>query len=129
MTEEYRNAVSLNKVVSFLETDLAKRMHEAAKAGKLYREQPFVLGISAHRLGEQFPEDEQVLIQGIIDVFFEEDGEIVLLDYKTDRIDSMEELWNRYRTQLDYYGEAVSRLMGMPVKESILYSFSLGVYE
>ncbi|MGN0419651.1 MAG: helicase-exonuclease AddAB subunit AddA [Acetatifactor sp.] len=129
LTEEYRNAVSLNKVVSFLETDLAKRMHAAAKAGKLYREQPFVLGISAHRLGEQFPEDEQVLIQGIIDVFFEEDGEIVLLDYKTDCIDSMEELWNRYRTQLDYYGEAVSRLMGMPVKESILYSFSLGVYE
>lgn len=129
LTEEYRQAVSPKKVIQFLHSELGERMHAAALAGKLYREQPFVLGILANRLGEQFPEEEQVLIQGIIDVFFEEDGELVLLDYKTDRIDSMAELMNRYQTQLDYYGEAISRLMGLPVKESILYSFSLGEYE
>lgn len=63
-------------------------------------------------------------MQGIIDVYFEEADGIVILDYKTDRVQSMEELWNRYETQLDYYGQAVARLSGKPVKEKILYSFS-----
>ena len=84
-----------------------------------------MLGIDARRLGQDFPEGEKVLIQGIIDVFFVEDGKLVLLDYKTDVISSMEELWNRYAVQLDYYEEALSRLMEMPVKEKILYSFYL----
>ena len=56
-------------------------------------------------------------MQGIIDVYFEEADGIVILDYKTDRVQSMEELWNRYETQLDYYGQAVARLSGKPVKE------------
>ena len=65
-------------------------------------------------------------MQGIIDVFFEEDEEIVLLDYKTDVIDSAEALADRYRVQLDYYGEALERLTGKKVKERVLYSFYLG---
>ncbi len=69
-----------------------------------------------------------MLIQGIIDVFFEEEDGIVLLDYKTDAISSMKELWNRYETQLDYYQEAVRKLSGKPVKERILYSFHLETY-
>ena len=63
-------------------------------------------------------------MQGIIDVYFEEADGIVILDYKTDRVQSMEELWNRYETQLDYYGQAVARLSGKPVKEKIIYSFA-----
>ena len=57
-----------------MNSTLAGRMHRAAKAGKLWKEQPFMLGISAKRLSEGFPETEQVLVQGIIDVFFEEGG-------------------------------------------------------
>ena len=60
-----------------------------------------------------------------MDVFFVEEDGIVLLDYKTDRVGSGKELWDRYETQLDYYEEAVCKLMNMPVKERILYSFSL----
>ncbi len=67
-----------------------------------------------------------VLIQGIIDVFFEEDGEIVLLDYKTDKVASAAELAGRYRTQLELYQEAIERAVGKKVKERLLYSFSLG---
>ena len=66
-----------------------------------------------------------MLIQGIIDVFFEEDGGLVLLDYKTDAIPSMGELWNRYEAQMDYYGEALRKLTGKPVRERVLYSFHL----
>lgn len=125
LQEEYRKAVSRTKIVRFMNSPLAKRMHLAAKEGKLWREQPFMLGISADRLSSEFPETEQVLVQGIIDAFFEEDGEIVLLDYKTDVIKSPEELAERYRVQLDYYGEALQRLTGKKVKERILYSFYL----
>ena len=86
------------------------------------------MGIHADRLGKEFPGTETVLIQGIIDVFFVEEDGLVLLDYKTDSVRSMEELWNRYETQLDYYQEALQKLMGQPVKERVLYSFSLEKY-
>ncbi len=123
LTEEYAEAVRPQKIVHFMESPLAKRMKAAAKAGKLYREQPFVLGITADRLDAEFPAGEQVLIQGIIDVFFEEGGELVLLDYKTDVIETEKELADRYRVQLAYYAEALERITGKRVKEKLLYSF------
>ena len=129
LTEEYAKAVSLPKILNFLEQELAYRMWRAQEQGLLYREQPFVLGIDAKRLDPDLPEGEKVLIQGIIDVFFIEDGEIVLLDYKTDVIDSLEALWNRYSVQIQYYEEALTKLMKMPVKERILYSFYLEKYK
>ncbi len=125
LSQEYFDALNLKKLVVFMESDFAYRMWAADRRGELYREQPFVLGVAAQRVSHEFPQEETVLIQGIIDVFWVENGEIVLLDYKTDVIDSMEELWNRYETQLDYYQEALGRLMCMPVKEKVLYSFYL----
>ncbi|MDE5891382.1 MAG: PD-(D/E)XK nuclease family protein, partial [Acetatifactor sp.] len=92
----------------------------------LYREQPFGYGISAARLKPQFPKEEKVLIQGIIDAFFVENGQIVVVDYKTDRIQTGEELWNRYAEQLKYYEEALGKLMQLPVREKLLYSSRLG---
>ncbi len=128
LSVEYLQAVRQRKIENFLQSPLAWRMWLAQRRGGLYREQPFVLGIDARRLKSDFPETETVLIQGIIDVFFEEEDGIVLLDYKTDAISSMKELWNRYETQLDYYQEAVRKLSGKPVKERILYSFHLETY-
>lgn len=108
-------------------------MAEAARAGKLYKEQPFVMGLPASRLGGAFPSEEMVLIQGIIDVFFEEEDGFVVLDYKTDAVSTPEELVKRYQVQLDYYSEALEQISGYPsekgskpVKERILYSFKLG---
>ncbi len=125
LSEEYCQAVRERRIVKFLNSGLARRMWKAQQNNQLYREQPFVLGIDARRLKRDFPEEETVLIQGIIDVFFVEGDALVLLDYKTDSVAAMEELWNRYETQMDYYQEAISKLMGMPVKEQILYSFHL----
>lgn len=129
LTKEYFEALSMKKLMAFLDTPLAERMCLAQKEGRLYREQPFVLGISANRLKADFPEEETVLIQGIMDVFFVEEDGIVLLDYKTDAVKSMEELWNRYETQLTYYSEALQKLLQKPVKERLLYSFRLNTYE
>lgn len=125
ISREYHDALNQRKLVRFMSSEYAYRMWAAQLRGELYREQPFVLGIGADRLSKEFPEGEKVLIQGIIDVFWLEDDQIVLLDYKTDVIDSMEELWKRYETQLDYYQEALERLTEKPVREKVLYSFYL----
>ncbi|MCI9329969.1 MAG: hypothetical protein HFH22_09275, partial [Ruminococcus sp.] len=69
---------------------------------------------------------EAILIQGIIDVYFEEDGELVVLDYKTDKVKRAEELKEKYHAQLEYYAEALELLLGKKVKEKLIYSFTLG---
>ena len=125
LPDEYRQAVKEEKLLHFLTAEISYRMWMADQAGQLYREQPFVYGISAGRLGDQYPEEEKVMIQGIIDAYFVEDGRLVLVDYKTDVIHSPEELWNRYETQLQYYEEALCSLTQLPVKQKILYSFYL----
>lgn len=128
LSEEYYQIVKADRILAFLKAEIGYRMWRASLCGKLHREQPFVLAIPATRLKDTFPEQEKVLIQGIIDVYFEEDGKIVLLDYKTDIIGSLDDLWNRYQTQLDYYQEALEKLTLLPVKEKMLYSFHLGKY-
>lgn len=117
--------VNTARIASFFHSNLAKRMISAKERGELYREQPFVLGLPAHELKEQYPSEETVLIQGVIDVFFYEDGELVIADYKTDRVEQAIELEKRYRTQLDYYQRALEQITGAHVKERIIYSFAL----
>ena len=124
MRKEETDLVDPKRIVRFLKSDLARRMQRADKAGKLKKEQPFVMEIPAERLKEEFPENETILIQGIIDAFFEEDGDIVLMDYKTDRVDKITDLIKRYKVQTEYYKEALSRITGKDVKEIFLYSFS-----
>lgn len=126
LTQKWRDSIFLGKIEDFLKTSLAWRMGRAGESGKLKKEQPFVLGIGADRLGKEFPADEQVLIQGIIDVFFEENGKIIVADYKTDAVHLPDELIKRYQIQLDYYAEALERLTGKKVAEKIIYSFALG---
>ena len=125
LSEEYAAAINVYKIRAFLQTPLAARMAKAARSNRLHREQPFVLGLSANRLNTDFPEDETVLIQGIIDVYLEEEDGIVLADYKTDLVKDPKELILRYRIQLDYYEEALVRLTGKCVKEKLIYSFGL----
>ena len=68
------------------------------------------------------------MIQGIIDAFFYEGDDIVLVDYKTDFVmkGQEEKLVERYKTQLGYYARALESVTGKKVKEKIIYSFSLG---
>lgn len=103
---------------TFVQSDIGRRVANAMNNGSVRREQPFVF------------EYEGQLIQGIIDLYFEEDGELVLVDYKTDRVMKNEagekELVRRYAIQLDYYAKALTQLTGKKVKEKIIYSFALG---
>lgn len=110
----------------FFKSGLAARMQEADRRGGLHKEGQFVMGIPAREMDEA-DSDELVLIQGIIDAWFEEPDGLVLVDYKTDRIPEGGEeiLRDRYALQMIYYARALSQMTGKPVKEMILYSLSL----
>ena len=124
--ELYSKAVKESKISEFFENPLSQRMAIAQRSGKLKREQPFVLGIPAKRVNSECPENETVLLQGIIDAFFIEDGKAILVDYKTDVIKNGEELKKRYYMQMVYYRKAIESILQIPVSECYLYSFCLG---
>ena len=125
ITSEELSCVSMSRIMGFFGSGLSQRMIAAEERNELFKEQPFVLGISANQLKESYPASETVLIQGVIDVFFYEGDEIVLADYKTDKVRSAQELIDRYRTQLDYYQLALEQITGKKVKQRCLYSFHL----
>ncbi len=124
-TDEEVKTADPEKIENFFRTDLGKRCVAAEKAGALYKEQSFESRIEVS--------GESVLVQGVIDCWFEEEGEEVLIDYKTNRIDpkkSLDEEKDRlremYRTQLEMYADAVARATGRRVKEKYLYLFAAG---
>lgn len=125
MSKEMLDSVSSKDLLRFLQCPSAKRMMKAARKGKLYKEQPFVLGVDAKEIYKDTTSDERILVQGIIDVYFEEDGELVVLDYKTDHVRSPEQLIERYASQLNYYAQALEQLLQKRVKEKVIYSFEL----
>lgn len=121
--EEYVGLINPIKFCKFAVSDLGQRMKKAYSEGKLYREKPFVMGIPACDIDpEQYKSNELVVVQGIIDAWFIEDGEIVVVDYKTDGVNNIKDLDARYRSQLEYYGKALSEMTGLKVKQLVIYS-------
>ena len=127
LREEERNCLKPQKFDRFMQSVLGKRMQQAAKRGALRREQQFMLEIPVKELYPEIESEETILVQGIIDACFEEDGEWVLVDYKTDyvRYGMEQTLVDRYRVQLEQYARALEQLTGMKVREQIIYSFAL----
>lgn len=118
LTKELRELVLPAAIEGFVSSDVAFRMAQAALRGELYREKPFVM------------QEDGVLIQGIIDVFWLEGDAIVLLDYKTDRVSAARELILRYETQLKLYAKALGRVFStetrqIQAEECLIYSFRL----
>lgn len=158
ITADMRALVKEQTVADFVSSETGKRMALAQRGGALYREKPFVMGFTEEELenygfgadsntdsceniykktdSDQEKEEQKrirheedlTLIQGIIDVFWIEKDGIVLLDYKTDRVQQAKELIDRYETQLKLYADALERVFGarkLKVKEILIYSFSL----
>ena len=122
------DSVLTEDILRFTDSSLGKRMRRAALHGALYREQPFVISMGAAELNQGWPKEEPVLVQGIIDAYFLEEEEIVLVDYKTDKVRPGEEkrLIELYHIQLEDYARALERLLNKKVKETYIYSFTLG---
>lgn len=155
MPDETRTFITVDKVYAFVSSNLGKRMQEAAKKGALHKEKQFVVGIPAKRLIErnlqeleenavkeervvttQLLKDEllkisdnstPIVVQGIIDAYFREDDNLILMDYKTDKVKPGQEnlLVERYRTQMLYYMDTLEQLTGLKVTEMYIYSYAL----
>ena len=126
MTEQEAECIRIRDIRRFVESGLGQRMKKAAMKKHLYREQPFVIQRSASMLDDGW-KNETVLVQGIIDAYFMEGDEIVLVDYKTDRVKrgQKQKLIDLYHVQLEDYARALERMTGKRVKEKIIYSFTL----
>jgi ATP-dependent helicase/nuclease subunit A len=115
--------VDLEAIQVFINSPLGQRIK---KAPQVYREAPFNLLCPAHEVlkGENIS-DEQLLIQGVIDLFFVENDGLVLVDYKTDRLTqyNLEQRLEYYRGQLYWYRRALEEIHGKPVREMYLYFF------
>lgn len=124
ISEKDMTYINADKIVAFFETDFAKRM---SRSSGINREKPFQINISALDYDPSLPEsckDEKVILQGIIDCFFEEEDGFVLFDYKTDKVkNNSAEIKERYKKQLELYKQAIEELTGKPVKETYLYLF------
>ncbi|WP_313990289.1 helicase-exonuclease AddAB subunit AddA [uncultured Selenomonas sp.] len=125
LTEAERGIINVGNIWTFVSSKLGRRMR-AAKA--VYRELPFGRLLPAHTYyKEATDEDDQIFLQGIIDVLFEEEnGDYILLDYKTDRKISAATARARYQFQIDLYCDAVETILGKEVKERYLFLLDTG---
>ena len=129
LSEAQRDALDYRALERFMQSDIAARM---AQSPLLLKEFPFalerpldaVIDLDRSALPPDAAE-ETVLVQGMADAVFDEDGALVIVDYKTDRVKTAAELAQRYRPQLAVYKEALSRTLQRPVKECLIYSLHL----
>lgn len=132
ITPEQREALKAEQFYPFFQSELGQRM---LKAKRLYREIPFSLAVPAQEVYSQWQREEDqelVLVQGVIDVVFEEADRLILVDYKSDKIrellDQGEEtarriLTERYRVQIKLYAQALEQIWKRKVAESYVYFF------
>lgn len=131
LSEEEFKVIRAKKIYNFFRSNLGKRVLKSYKSGeKVYKELPFYTEISAKKTDpnlSNIPESEKVRLQGVIDLFFYEGDNVILVDYKTDYVErgKEEDLLEKYKVQIQYYKEALSKITGKIVNESYLYSFFL----
>ncbi|HEY5561761.1 MAG TPA: helicase-exonuclease AddAB subunit AddA [Clostridiaceae bacterium] len=132
MSKEEMNLINIDKIYNYFTTNIGKRLRASEKT---FREVPFYIPIKltelekdldVHIYGKEF-----ILLQGIIDCYFEEEDGLILIDYKTDHVneENIKEVVERYTIQIDYYTMALERITGKKVKEKYLYFFSLNVFQ
>lgn len=125
LTEKERGAVDIAALKTLLSSDMIERMK---KSGSFYREAPFTFSKRLSEITENRSDDYDILIQGIIDCYFEEPDGLVLIDYKTDKNISEKEAIERYSVQIELYAEALTKKYNLPVKEKYIYLFDSGKF-
>ena len=116
-------------LLKYVQSDLWKELKEAKE---VHKEEPFYMFIQANRIDETYPKDEKVLVQGIIDLYYiNKNDELVLVDYKTDYVQKGEEqkLIDKYKEQLNLYKEALENSLDRKVDKVLIYSTWIGEVE
>lgn len=128
LTTEEKKSIWISDFYRFAKNPLAVRMKAAAQRGQLYREQPFVIAMPANQMKKEYETEEEILVQGIIDAYFEEEDGLVLVDYKTDKVQKGQEkeLIEKYKVQMRYYKKALEMITDREVKEIYIYSTGIG---
>ena len=101
---------------------------ELKQAKEIHKEHPFYINIKASRIYNQInkEDDEDILVQGVIDLFFiDKDDKLILVDYKTDYVQNENELVERYKGQLELYKEALEQSLNKKVDKMCIYSVHL----
>ena len=124
LSEREAKAINIKAVFTFVNSKLYKKM---LKSKEVIREYRFTVPVPLSKIEETIKSDETVLVQGVIDCFFEWDDGYVIIDYKTDKTygtDYKAELLKKYRVQLEFYKYAVELLFSKRVNETVIYSYS-----
>ena len=124
-TEKEAAAINVASVRVFFESDIYSRL---SRSGNVLREKRFIVRFCDIDVDESLKavyNDTDGMLQGIADCLFEEPDGYVLIDYKTDRVNTPEELVNRYSEQLSLYKAAFDALLDKPIKSGYIYSFVL----
>lgn len=122
LSREEAKLVYVPVLAAFCQSDIGRRM---AQSPELHREYPFTVLLAG---GDPLPETEtgeQILIQGVIDCLFREDDAWILVDYKSDRLETADAFRSRYAVQLALYKRAVEQITHRPVEETYIYSLHL----
>ena len=123
LDEKAISVIRTEEIAGLAASDIGKRAAAALRSHKGKREQQFMMGIEIEG------RSEDLLVQGVMDLWFEEDDGLVVVDYKTDKVNrrgGAKVLKDRYSKQLELYAQALSRAKNKPVKECVIYSFCLG---
>ena len=126
LTELEAEAVDSTKIKKFFESNLAKRI---LNADKVYKEYSFTVSMPVKEIypdiDEKIAKEDVVIIEGVVDCAFEENGKLVIVDYKTDRANHAGDLKERYSKQLSIYEKSLSKALNIEISEKIIYSFAL----
>lgn len=125
ITEQEANSIDVAAISAFFESDVYRRI---MKSDNVRREMRFLTEIPATEIDntlELSPDEASIIVQGAVDLCFVEDDGIVVLDFKTDRVDNLSELVTTYGEQLEIYSVAAQKIFGKAIKERIIYSFHL----
>ncbi len=120
LTVEEANSVDPSYITGFYSSEIGKRV---LKSNRVFREAPFEVEVPLNQITD-IDSDEKIILQGIIDCYFYEDDKVVLVDYKSDFYDNIEEIKEKYRQQIQLYKIAIEKITKKTVKNQILYLFS-----
>lgn len=125
LTEQQGKVVDIHKITRFFQSTLGRQLREVAYP---HREYPFSVLMPAQTYYEQAEAGEEILLQGVIDVWFETLEGITIVDFKTDHITAEESLHRaeRYRGQMDTYQQALEAVTGKKVAHRILWFLAPG---